>query len=659
MKYSLLVVVVVVVSRAFGVCVEYLRFLRSRVFFLSTCDKKHRHRNFLLRKKKHNPSIAFFFFFSLAFTTIRTLIQRLRRTVTLATTTTTTTTRRRMRIAAMPFQRCRASSSATSCSFTSSSSSSAFSGNTRAQLQQKLYRRLPQKRYYSASVSSEQQQQEQQQQRKQTTSFADLGVPKQIVDLLRNAGIEKPSVAQLAALPELIDLRKLGGENEEDAKAWSVSMPSIAMQSHTGSGKTLAYLIPIFCDILREEEAMEKMDRDQKRHVNDVRAMIVAPSQELAMQIVRTIETVLGPYGKDITQQLIGGANAKRQEEGLRKKRPFIVVGTPGRIAEMSRMGVLKTHGVSTLVIDEADDLLASNFRRDMARINEHCGKGAKGGRRTIICSATLKKETMDAYAYVAPDLKLVLADYEMNKPVESADDDDINKTKDDRKEGTKEENIDNIDDGKKEGEEEDIVEKARREAQMKKQVMINAEEQQVMNRGAVALPPHLQHLFIQADLNRKVDVLRRAVHAMDVQRCLIFVNFGRRSKDVEGKLSARGMPVASLHGDMDKIQRERVLKKFKSGEVRALLVSDLAARGLDIPNCDCVFNLELPTDEVHYVHRAGRTGRMGAPGVVVSISEQKENFVLDKFAQKLGIEIVKASPERGRMNVKGDKATF
>ena len=468
-----------------------------------------------------------------------------------------------------------------------------------------------------------------------SSSFADLGVPKQIVDALRAAGIEKPSVAQLAALPELIDSRT--SEDENDA-ARSQSMPSIAMQSHTGSGKTLAYLIPIFCDILREEEALEKMDRNQKRHVNDVRAMIVAPSQELAMQIVRTIETVLGPYGRDITQQLIGGANARRQEQGLRKKRPFIVVGTPGRIAEMSRMGVLKTHGVSTLVIDEADDLLASNFRRDMARINEHCGKGVKGGRRTIICSATLRKETLDAYAYVSPDLKLILADYEMNKTKEDAD-------------AVKEEN--------ETGDDEDVVEKVRRKAQMEKQVTINAEEQQMMNRGAVALPPHLQHLFIQADRNRKVDVLRRAVHAMDVQRCLIFVNFGRRSKDVEGKLSARGMPVASLHGDMDKIQRERVLKKFKSGEVRALLVSDLAARGLDIPNCDCVINLELPTDEVHYVHRAGRTGRMGAPGVVVSICEQKENFVVDKFAQKLGIEIVGASPEHGRMNVKGDKATF
>ena len=470
---------------------------------------------------------------------------------------------------------------------------------------------------------------------RETLSFADLGVPKQIVDVLRAAGIEKPSVAQLAALPELIDSRT--SEDENDA-AWSQSMPSIAMQSHTGSGKTLAYLIPIFCDILREEEAMEKMDRNQKRHVNDVRAMIVAPSQELAMQIVRTIETVLGPYGRDIAQQLIGGANARRQEQGLRKKRPFIVVGTPGRIAEMSRMGVLKTHGVSTLVIDEADELLASNFRRDMARINEHCGKGVKGGRRTIICSATLRKETLDAYAYVSPDLKLILADYEMNKTKEDAD-------------AVKEENETEDD--------EDVVEKVRRKAQMEKQVTINAEEQQMMNRGAVALPPHLQHLFIQADRNRKVDVLRRAVHAMDVQRCLIFVNFGRRSKDVEGKLSARGMPVASLHGDMDKIQRERVLKKFKSGEVRALLVSDLAARGLDIPNCDCVINLELPTDEVHYVHRAGRTGRMGAPGVVVSICEQRENFVVDKFAQKLGIEIVGASPERGRMNVKGDKATF
>ena len=431
-------------------------------------------------------------------------------------------------------------------------------------------------------------------------------MPKQIVDALRAAGIEKPSVAQLAALPELIDSRtsedKTMGEESIDA----IDCHAIAHWFGENVG--------VFdTNILRyiERRRGDGEDGSKSKEARERRSKRDCTPRRVSVQIMRTIETVLGPYGRDITQQLI-----RRKREASRafeKKRPFIVVGTPGRIAEMSRMGVLKTHGVSTLVIDEADDLLASNFRRDMARINEHCGKGVKGGRRTIICSATLRKETLDAYAYVSPDLKLILADYEMNKTKEDAD-------------AVKEEN--------ETGDDEDVVEKVRRKAQMEKQVTINAEEQQMMNRGAVALPPHLQHLFIQADRNRKVDVLRRAVHAMDVQRCLIFVNFGRRSKDVEGKLSARGMPVASLHGDLDKIQRERVLKKFKSGEVRALLVSDLAARGLDIPNCDCVINLELPTDEVHYVHRAGRTGRMGAPGVVVSICEQKENFVVDKFTQ-------------------------
>ena len=81
------------------------------------------------------------------------------------------------------------------------------------------------------------------------------------------------------------------------------------------------------------------------------------------------------------------------------------------------------------------------------------------------------------------------------------------------------------------------------------------------------------------------------------------------------------------------------------------------AARGMGASHARMF--IEHGAKVVHYVHRAGRTGRMGAPGVVVSICEQKENFVVDKFAQKLGIEIVGASPERGRMNVKGDKATF
>ena len=135
------------------------------------------------------------------------------------------------------------------------------------------------------------------------------------------------------------------------------------------------------------------------------------------MQIVRQVERLLGDLGREITQQAIGGANAKRQEEAIRRKRPLIVVGTPGRLAELSRTGILQTHGVKTLVVDEADDLLASNFRRDMARISEHTGKAVPGGRQTVIVSATLKQETLDAYSYLAPNLTHIVATYDKPSP--------------------------------------------------------------------------------------------------------------------------------------------------------------------------------------------------------------------------------------------------
>ena len=375
---------------------------------------------------------------------------------------------------------------------------------------------------------------------------------------------------------------------------------NVALQSQTGSGKTMAYLLPVIARIV-EEEHLPASERS-----SGVRCLVVVPSQELAMQIVRQVERVLGEFGKEITQQCIGGANVRRQEEALRRKKPLLVVGTPGRLAELSRNGILQTHGVKCLVIDEADDLLASNFRRDMARICDHTGKGVLGGRQTVIVSATLKRETLQRYEYAAPNLRQIVAH---TRGVVAVGDSAVNKASADK-------------------------------------------EAREVERAPVcaALPPNLEHYTVVADQRHKVDRLRSAIHATGAERALVFLNFSHRLADVRAKLATRGMACGMLHGGMNKMERAAELAAFRRGDFRALLVSDLAARGIDVPEVDAVFNLELPTDETHYVHRAGRTGRMGAEGLVLTLVEPREAHVMPRIAKRLGVDVRAADLQRGKL---------
>ncbi|CAA0842235.1 DEAD-box ATP-dependent RNA helicase 47-mitochondrial [Striga hermonthica] len=180
-------------------------------------------------------------------------------------------------------------------------------------------------------------------------SFSELGLPPLLVERLEKEGYKVPTDVQAAAIPTIL--------KDHD----------VVIQSYTGSGKTLAYLLPI----LSEVGPLGK-DSDGHRARTDVEAVVVAPSRELGMQIVREVEKLLGPSDKRMVQQLVGGANKARQEEALKKNKPAIVVGTPGRIAEISASGKLRTHGCRFLVLDEVDELLAFNFREDMHRIVEH-----------------------------------------------------------------------------------------------------------------------------------------------------------------------------------------------------------------------------------------------------------------------------------------------
>jgi superfamily II DNA/RNA helicase len=130
----------------------------------------------------------------------------------------------------------------------------------------------------------------------------------------------------------------------------------------------------------------------------------------------------------------------------------------------------------------------------------------------------------------------------------------------------------------------------------------------------------------------------------------IAFMNHTRQLKDAVFKLEARGMNAAGLHGDLGKLGRSPILKKFKSGQVRVLVTNELAARGLDVPECDLVVNLDLPTDPIHYAHRAGRTVRLGRKGPVLTICEEPEVFVVKKLQKLLGVSIPDAILQRASL---------
>lgn len=147
----------------------------------------------------------------------------------------------------------------------------------------------------------------------------------------------------------------------------------IVAESPTGSGKTLAYVLPI----------LQKVDGSKKQ----TQALIVAPSQELAMQIVEVIREWTA--GTDITvAQLIGGANSARQIEKLKKK-PTIVVGTPGRLNELARANKLKLKEIQIIVLDECDQLLSREYRVVVKSFID----GAAYGRQVVVVSATITEE--------------------------------------------------------------------------------------------------------------------------------------------------------------------------------------------------------------------------------------------------------------------------
>lgn len=374
-------------------------------------------------------------------------------------------------------------------------------------------------------------------------SFEDLGLNKELTDRLALSGIEEPTDVQKQAVPEL-----LSGKDG-------------VLVSPTGTGKTLAYLLPI----------LQKIDGTRR----ETQAVILAPTQELAMQIMREAETYGAPLGIKATA-LIGGASLARQLERM-KSRPALVVGTPGRVREVASTRKLSLSTVKNVVIDETDRIFSLGGRSDVENMLRQCSRE----RQTVFVSATRSDAMKDA------ERKW------LNDPWVSD---------------------------------------------------VSGEE------GGSGLSSTLQHWYFLTDRREKIDLVRRLIRQMKPSSALLFVNDTEKIGELLAKLRYEGFSVDALYGDTPGRERGQVLQRFRKGRTSLLIATDVAARGLDIPGLPVIIQFEPALDADHYVHRAGRTARMGREGTSITLVTHQERFIIDKLEKQLNINILPKASYQGRI---------
>jgi ATP-dependent RNA helicase DeaD len=359
--------------------------------------------------------------------------------------------------------------------------------------------------------------------------------------IVNDFGYETTTHVQLAAMPRI---------TERD---------DVVIQSYTGTGKTLAFLLPL----------LEMVDEE----ADYIQAIVVAPTRELAMQIHRECERVAAKTSIRC-MPLIGGANPARQVDKIRLRVPHVIIGTPGRLAELEDNRVLRLRKVEIVVVDEVDQCMQDGFREHLEFVINAC----KRDRQLVFASATGDNEAVRSYAQTW-----------MTDPV------------------------------------------------------------LLRITGKRKVPSNITHWCTIVPARLRIDILRKLMTVKDAPKAAIcFVDDPRRVDIVCERLFQMKLSAGALRGNAHKLERAEVLRLFRKGAVPLLVTTEVAARGLDVPEVSHVFNLDLPTDADHYIHRAGRCGRAGKPGTVVSIATAETAFVIGKLEKEIEVPITRMEPRHG-----------
>jgi ATP-dependent RNA helicase RhlE len=373
--------------------------------------------------------------------------------------------------------------------------------------------------------------------------FEDLEIIKPILKTLKEENYSSPTAIQEKAIPLILKRNDVLGS------------------AQTGTGKTAAFAIPILQHLF--------LDSQPSKRQRIIKALIVTPTRELAIQIAESFSTY-GKYTGIENTVVFGGVTQGSQTDALRKG-VDILVATPGRLLDLMDQGFIKLNNIEYFVLDEADRMLDMGFIHDIRKIIARL----PAQRQSLFFSATLP-----------------------NKIVE-----------------------------------------------LSRKILKNPVKVEVSPVSSTA--DTINQYLYYTNRSSKKELLLYILQDRKINQVLLFSRTKHGADKIVRFLKKQKINTAALHADKTQNQRQKALKQFKDGEIKVLVATDIAARGIDIDSLKYVINYDIPNIAETYVHRIGRSGRAGDEGNSISICEPEENAYIKEIEKLINqkIKVVKDNP--------------
>mmetsp|Transcript_26289 Transcript_26289/g.38972 ORF Transcript_26289/g.38972 Transcript_26289/m.38972 type:complete len:610 (+) Transcript_26289:185-2014(+) len=432
-----------------------------------------------------------------------------------------------------------------------------------------------------------------------TRDFNGMGLMDVIVNGLSAQNYKTPTDVQVSVIPRLL------------------KRENIVLSASTGSGKTLAYTVPAIQNMILHERS------GYLRLHQRPRCLVLVPTRELAKQVLDCVKG-LSHYAKVSSCAVMGGESYSVQRRAL-SGRVDLIVASPGRLVQHYQQRNLSLSEVNCVIIDEVDTMLTQGFGADIRTILHAVQQSSPvnstlsvttsppswyssqvGSQRRWRPDTHCSLQVVMASATLTPALKRLLE--ELATPPKPASDETVESTK-------------------------------TRSIESEDQYGLGLQMDVIEVDGARKSLPNVRHNVEDTGGRDKVSVLMQVIqdHHRKGWKTMIFCNTIASCRAAAYAVEGMKMPALSYHGDLNSEARTANLDMFRHDPTQQYLIcTDIAARGIDIPSVEHVVMFDFPLNPIDYLHRAGRTGRMGSKGLVTAIVAKRDRVLSEAIQRSI-----------------------